>query len=44
MTILNAYLVLEFIRQAYHTSFFGQIVRDERGTGVRLMNKQKHIE
>ena len=34
MTLLNAYLVVEFLRQAYYTSFFGQIVRDERGTGV----------
>lgn len=34
LTLLNLYMVTELLRQASLTSWYGPIVRDERGTGV----------
>lgn len=34
MTAINFYLVVELLRQAAATSWYGPIVRDDRGTGV----------
>jgi len=34
MTVINFYLVVELLRQAAKTSWYGPIVRDERGLGM----------
>jgi len=34
MTLFNLYLVIEILHQASRTSWYGPIVRDERGTGM----------